>query len=184
MVSGRLQEAAEAADAAQPGLAEELRALALISLGTAEFWAARFEEAERHLERGVTLARQIGRPHLEFTGLAYQAAVRLEPFAWSADRARQAIELAGRHGWADEPTVGVAYMCLAHGLAWQGRLEEAEPWIQRAERTVRAEAEPTTAVLAYHVRGLLELARGRDEAALAAFRSAERLSGLLRIRPI
>ena len=32
-------------DAAQPGLGEDLRALALISLGSTEFWTARFEEA-------------------------------------------------------------------------------------------------------------------------------------------
>ena len=70
----RLQAMAEAPEAAQPGLGEELRALALISLGSTEFWAARFEEAERHLEQGVALARRIGRPYLEFTGLAYQAA--------------------------------------------------------------------------------------------------------------
>ena len=58
----RLQAAAEAPDAAQPGLGEDLRALALINLGITEFWAARLEEAERHLEQGVALARRIGRP--------------------------------------------------------------------------------------------------------------------------
>src|SRR5262249_51880634 len=68
----RLQALAEAPEAAQPGLGEDLRALALISLGSAEFWVARFQEAERHLEQGVALARRIGRPYLEFTGLAYQ----------------------------------------------------------------------------------------------------------------
>src|SRR5262249_44712346 len=59
--AGRLQAAAEAA---RPGLGEELRALALISLGSAEYWAARFEDAERYLEQGVALARRIGRPYL------------------------------------------------------------------------------------------------------------------------
>jgi LuxR family maltose regulon positive regulatory protein len=39
--AGRLQAAAEAPAAAQAGLGEELRALALISLGSAEYWAAR-----------------------------------------------------------------------------------------------------------------------------------------------
>ena len=51
----RLQAVAEASDAAQPRLGEELRALALISLGTTEFWAAG-EDPERHLEVGVALA--------------------------------------------------------------------------------------------------------------------------------
>src|SRR6516165_277457 len=71
--AGRLQAAAEAPEAARSGLGEELRALALISLGDAEYWAARFEDAKRYLEQGVALARRIGRPYLEFTGLAYQA---------------------------------------------------------------------------------------------------------------
>jgi LuxR family maltose regulon positive regulatory protein len=157
-----------------------LRALALISLGTAEQWAARFEEAGRHLEQGVVLARRIGRPYLEFTGRAYQGPAGLDrSFALSAEYSGQAIELARWHGWLDEPTVGVAYITLAYVLAWQGRLEEAEPWIERAEGTVRAEAEPTIAVLAYYARGVIELARGRDAAALAALRAAERLSGVL-----
>src|SRR5262249_58806728 len=49
----RLQAAAEAPEAAQPALGQELRALALISLGSTEFWAARFQEAEGHLEPRV-----------------------------------------------------------------------------------------------------------------------------------
>jgi len=176
----RLQAAAEAPDAARTGLGAELCALALVSLGTAEQWATRFAEAGTHLEQGVALARQIGRPYLEFTGLAYQGPAALDQsFARAAEYARQAIELARRHGWGEEPTAGVAYMTLAYVLAWQGRIEEALPWIDRAEGTVRADAEPTTAVLAYYVRGLIELARGRDAAALAAWQAAERLSGVL-----
>ena len=68
---------------------------------------------------------------------------------------------------------------LAIVLAWRGRLEEAEPWIQRAERTVRPEAEPTAGLLVCYGRGLLELARGHCADALTAFRAAEPLAGLL-----
>jgi LuxR family transcriptional regulator, maltose regulon positive regulatory protein len=68
----RLQAIAEAEDATQPGLIEDLRALALISLGSTEFWAFAWDDAARHLESGVALARRIGRPYLEFTGLAYR----------------------------------------------------------------------------------------------------------------
>ena len=64
-------------------------------------------------------------------------------------------------------------------LAWQGRPGEAGPWVQRAERILRAEAEPAAALGIRHLRGVLELARGRDADALAAFRSAERLAGRL-----
>jgi LuxR family maltose regulon positive regulatory protein len=176
----RLQAAAEAPDAARPGLGEDLRALALINLGIAEYATARFEEAEPHLEQGVALARRIGRPYLEFLGLAHQAALHVRwSFARAAEDSRQAIELAERHGWTDEPAAGMAFVILGGALSGQGRLEEAEPWVQRAERTVRADAEPTAGVLVHSVRGLLELARGRDADALAGFRAAERLAGLL-----
>ena len=165
-------------DAARPRLGEELRALALINLGTAEAWAARFEEAERHLEYGVALAHRIGRPYLEFTGRAHQAAVEINrSFARAAERGRQAVELAEQHGWTDEPTAGTAYVMLGGALTAQGRVEEAEPWVQRAERTVRPEAEPAEAMGVYYVRGLLELARHRDADALTAYQAAERLAG-------
>ena len=135
----KLQATAEAPEAAQPGLGEELRALALVSLGSAEYGAARLEDAAAHLEQAVALARRVGRPYLEFTGLAYQAQVELErSFARAAERGRQAVELAERHGWTDEPAAGRAYMALAAALTVQGRPDEAERWVQRAERTVRA----------------------------------------------
>ena len=184
----RLQAAPEApevaqddlAPAARAGLSEELRALALINLGIAEIWTFRFEKAEQHLQDGVGLARRIGRPYLEFTGLAYQAAVDiLRSAARAAERCRQAVELAERHGWTDDPAAVIAYVNLGYALVWQGRLEEGEPWVQRAERTVRPDAEPAVAVLVRFTRGLLELARGRDADALAAFQAGERLARLL-----
>ena len=51
--------------------------------------------------------------------------------------------------------------------------------MRRAERTLRAEAEPVTAIAIRYVRALLELARGRDQEVLATFQAAERLSRLL-----
>jgi LuxR family maltose regulon positive regulatory protein len=176
----RLQALAEAPDAAQPGLGEYLRALALISLGITEFGAGLVEEAEPHLEQGAALARRIGRPFLEFSGLAYEAALEItRSFALSAERGRQAVELARQHGWTDEPAAGIAYMALGAVLALQGRPGEAEPWIQRAERTVKAEAEPAAALLVRYVRGLVELGRGCDREALAAFQAADRMAGRL-----
>ena len=176
----RLQAMAEVPEAAQPPLGEELRALALISLGITEYWTARFAEAMQHLDQGRALALRIGRPYLEFSGLAYQAAVEFfDSLAVATEHSRQAIELAEQHGWTDDPAAGIAYVTLGAALAWQGRLEQAEPWVQRAERTLRAEAQPAARLLIYHVRGWLELARGRNAEALAAFRTAERLAGLL-----
>src|SRR5579859_768312 len=173
----QLQALAETPDTAHDDLGEDLRALALINLGTAEVWAARDADAKSHLEHGVTLARRIGRPFLEFSGLAYQATINVTgSLTLSAERGRQAVELARQHGWTDEPAAGVAYEVLGAVLAWQGRPGEAEPWIQRAERTVRPEAEPTVALLVHVGRGLVELGRGRDRMALAAFQAAERMA--------
>src|SRR5215467_8395547 len=178
--AGRLQAAAEAPEVARSGLGEELRALALISLGSAEYWAARFEDAERYLEQGVALARRIGRPYLEFTGLVYAALIEFYgSSSLAVEHGRQAAELADRHGWTDEPGAGFASVIVGAVLVWQARLEEAEPWIERAERTVRAEAEPAVGLAIHHVRGWLELARGRDADALPAFQAADRLAARL-----
>jgi LuxR family maltose regulon positive regulatory protein len=162
----------------EPDLGEELRAVALINLGITELWAARLEVAEGHLEEGVMLARRLGWPFLEFTGLAYQAMIELfRSSRRAAERGRQVAELAQRHGWTDEPAACAAYLALGSALVWQGRLEEAEPWVRRAERTVRAEAEPMVALAVHYLRGLLELTRGHDADALTAFQAAERLTG-------
>ena len=55
----RLQATTEAPEGA-PGLGEELRALALVSLGSAEYGAARIEDAAAHLEQGAVLAAGSG----------------------------------------------------------------------------------------------------------------------------
>jgi LuxR family maltose regulon positive regulatory protein len=176
----RLQAIADAPDATGPGLGEDLGALALINLGSAELWAARLAEAEHHLDQGVALARRIGRPYLEFIGLTYQSGIdRLRSFVRAEERGRQAVELARRHGWAGEPAAGFASIVVGGVLVWQGRLEEAEPWVQRAERTLRADAEPAEGLAIRTMRGLLELGRGQGADALAAFQAADRLAGRL-----
>jgi LuxR family transcriptional regulator, maltose regulon positive regulatory protein len=174
----RLEAMAEAHDAAQPALGQDLRALALINLGYAQGLTARLDQAD-YLEQGIALARRIGRPYLEFTGLAYQAAFEhSRSLPRAAERGRQAVEMAERHGWTDENAASIAYVTLGSVLAWQGRLEEAKVWSQRTERTVRAELQPIVGMGVYHNRAVLELGRGQVADALAAFRAAERLAGL------
>jgi len=175
--AARLRDMAEhAGSAVQPGLGEELSTLALISLGSTEAWADASEDAKRHLERGVELARRIGRPYLTFTGLGYRATVLSRSIAVQTDYGRQAIELARRHGWTDDPAFGVACAILGATLATQGRPDEAEPWIQRAERSVRSETELAASLQIRYVRGMLEQARGRDAEAIAAFQAVEPLA--------
>jgi LuxR family maltose regulon positive regulatory protein len=159
--------------AAQMGLGEELRAIALLGLGITEFWTARFDQAQQHLEQARALAHRIGRPYLEFSSLVFQAILEtLRSSAVVVEPSTQAIELATQHGWTEDPLAGGAYLALGGALVGQGRLEEAEPWIQRAERAVGVS--PAGGLAVHYVRAEFELARGRDEDALAAFQAGER----------
>jgi LuxR family maltose regulon positive regulatory protein len=179
-VAGEAQQLLAPAVTAEPGLGGDLRALALIDLGIAEAWTARFEEADRHLGDGIALARRIGRPYLEVTGLAHLAQLESwRSFRLGAQRGLQAIELATEHGWADEPVAGLAYLALGVAMVTQGRLEEAEQALSQAERTVRAEVEPAAGMRLRYGRGMLEFVSGRHDAALNAFQAAERLAGSL-----
>ena len=179
-VAGEAQRLLAPAVTAEPGLGGDLRALALIDLGIAEAWTARFEEADRHLGDGIALARRIGRPYLEVTGLAHLAQLESwRSFRLGAQRGLQAIELATEHGWADEPVAGLAYLALGVAMVTQGRIEEAEQALSQAERTVRAEVEPAAGMRLHYGRGMLEFVSGRHDAALNAFQAAERLAGSL-----
>jgi LuxR family transcriptional regulator, maltose regulon positive regulatory protein len=162
----------------QPGLGQEQRALALVSLGIAELWSLRVREAEAHLEQGVALAHRIGRPLLEANGLAHWAVITsFRSSALAAERGSRAIGLARRHGASGGPLVAIAYPALAGSLIWQGELEAAERWLAEGERGLQPEVEPATRALFHLVRGFLEIARGRAEAALGALRAAESLPG-------
>jgi LuxR family transcriptional regulator, maltose regulon positive regulatory protein len=175
----QLQALAAAPEAAQPGLGDELRAMALISLGYSQGWT-QLDLAEQHIEQGLALARRIERPYLVCFGLAYHAAVEhSRSLPRAAELSSQAIDLAEQHGWTDDPTTSVAYMSLGSVLVWQGRPGEAAAWLQRAERTSRPESLPVAALAVQFIRGQLEMARGRPADALAAFRAAEQLAGLL-----
>ena len=167
---------------ARLGLGEDLRAVTLISLGAAEIWALRFSDAEWHLEQRVDLARRTGRPHLEFTGLTYWAhgMMLFRPDGLQTTRAGQAVELAEQHGWGEESLAGIAYTVLAGMLLYQGRLTDAEPWLERAERALNAEVEPAAGMSLRFARAVvLEMVRGRYPQAPAAFGAAERLAAEL-----
>ncbi len=169
---------ADSVDGAQLGPGDELRALALISLGIAELWSSRISEAEAHLEQGIALARRLGRPFLEVSGLAHWGvAASFRSSGLAAERSSEAIELARRHGWGDEPLVAIAYPTLACALIWRGELEAAQRWLTEGERALESGVEPLTRMLHHLVLGFLEIARGRTGAALSALLAAERPPG-------
>jgi LuxR family transcriptional regulator, maltose regulon positive regulatory protein len=173
----RLLAPIEGDDVEDLGISEERHAQALISLGTAEVWTGRLEDAERHLDDGIALARRIEQPYLELRGLAHAAMVaNFTTFSLAAERSTEAIELAERHGWGEEPITGVVYTVLAGAMVAHARLEEADGWFVRAGATLRPEARPAAGLLLHYARGHLELVRGRDAEALADYRTAERLA--------
>jgi LuxR family transcriptional regulator, maltose regulon positive regulatory protein len=177
----RLLAPAVSAESVRPALGRDLRALALVNLGIAELWTSRFDQADRHLDDGVALAREIGRPYLEVTGLAFSAQLTSwRSFPLGAERGLQAIELAARHGWSDEPVTGVASLAVGVAMVAQGRLEDAERALEQAERTIRTEAEPAAGMRLRYGRGMLEFVSGRHQAALRAYQTAQRLSESLR----
>jgi LuxR family transcriptional regulator, maltose regulon positive regulatory protein len=176
----RLLTPGDSADAALPGRHRDLRALALVNLGTAELWALRASEAERHLEQGADLARWTGRPWLGVSALAHGGwALSFRSFGLAAERFLQAIELAQEHGWTEEPVVAPAYAGLGAIRVWQMRLEEAEALLGQAERALRDDVEPAAGVVLHQARGMLELAYGRDGQAMAAFKAAEQAADML-----
>jgi len=168
------------ADTDPRGPGGELRALAMINLGIAEIWAARPEDADRHLEQGVALARQAGRPYLELTGLAHGArAAIFRSLELAEHKSRQAIELARLHGWGEDQSAAFAYTMLGAALSGQGRLAEAEPWLDRARLAMRTDAHPADGISLHYACGLLAMARGRHADALADLRAGDRLAGTL-----
>jgi LuxR family transcriptional regulator, maltose regulon positive regulatory protein len=169
----------------RPGIGEDLQALALMNLGTAELWTANVEDADRHLAQGAELARTIERPYLEIGCLASRGiALTLRSSAISVELASQAIELAEQNGWSEEPIVSAAYTLQAGASLWQGRLEDADRWLARAKRTVDTALDPMAGLYLHLTMGLFELAHDRSDAALAQLQKAERLGARLVTRHV
>jgi LuxR family maltose regulon positive regulatory protein len=161
-------------------LDSDLRAVALLNLGTVEAWSLGLPDAERHLLQGAALAREIGRPYLEVSCLAQLGfASKIESFAATQARCREAIAAAGRHGWDAEPMITPALVTLAAAVIWMGELDEGERWLQRAVRALAEDAGPGIRVLIHIVGGMLQAGRGRLPEALEEFSAAEGLRSRL-----
>jgi LuxR family transcriptional regulator, maltose regulon positive regulatory protein len=177
----RLLALTKAPEAIEFGLGEDLRTSALTDVGIAQIWSGRLGDAERHLEHALAEARRIGRPFLELEALAHLGLVlNVRSRAMVEDRAWQAIELARRHGWEETaPSAAIACIVLGHVALWRGRLQEAERWLDQAERVLEHFAQRTVALMLSSRRALLEFARGRHAQALAAFGDVERIEGMM-----
>ena len=161
-------------------LGSDLRAVALMNLGIVEAWSLGLPDAERHLQEGAVLAREIGRPYLEVACLAQLGfASKIRSFATTERRCREAIALADRHGWAAEPIAAPALVTLAGTMVWTGEFDECERWLQRAERALQADIGPDIRLLMHQTTGILLACRGRLHQALEEFGAAERLQSRL-----
>jgi LuxR family transcriptional regulator, maltose regulon positive regulatory protein len=161
-------------------LGSDLRAVALMNLGTLEAWSLGLPDAERHLLEGAVLARKIGRPYLEVGCLAQLAfASRIRSFATTRRRCQEAIALAERYGWGAEPIVAPALVTLAANLVWTGEFDEGERWLQRTERALQTDTGPGIRQLLHLATGRLHAGRGRHHEALQELSAAERLQSQL-----
>jgi LuxR family maltose regulon positive regulatory protein len=161
-------------------LGSDLRAVALMNLGIVEAWSLGLEDAERHLQEGADLAREIGRPYLEVSCLAQLGfASKIRPFATARRRCQEAIALAERHGWGTEPIVAPALVTLAGVLVWTGEFDEGERWLQRTELALQADTGPDIRLLLHLTAGIAHACRGRHREALEEFSAAERLRSQL-----
>ncbi len=157
-------------------LGSDLRAVALMNLGTAEAWTLGLPDAERHLLEGAALAREIGRPYLEVACLAQLAfASRIRSFATTRQTCHEAIALAERHGWGTEPVIAPALVTLAANLVWTGEFDEAERWLQRTRQAVQTDTGPDIRQRLHLATGRLYAGRGHHHEALEELSAAERL---------
>jgi LuxR family maltose regulon positive regulatory protein len=161
-------------------LDSDLRAVALMNLGTVEAWSLGLPDAEHHLQEGAILARRIGRPYLEVGCLAQLGfASKIHPFAIAQGRCREAIAAAERHGWGAEPVIAPALVTLAGTMVWTGEFDEAERWLQRTVRALQADIGPDIRLLLHQTTGILQAGRGRHHEALKEFSAAEYLQSQL-----
>jgi len=161
-------------------LGSDLRAVALMNLGTVEAWTLGLPDAERHLRQGAVLAREIGRPYLEVGCLAQLGfASKIDPFATTQRRCREAIALAERYGWGAEPVIAPALVTLAGTMVWLGEFDEGERWLRRTVRALQTDTGPDITLLLHHTVGQLHACRGRRHEALEEFSAAEYLRSQL-----
>ena len=146
----------EVADASRPGLGADLRALALISLGGTEFWASASDDraapGKRHRAGPPDRAALPGvhRPGPPDAGTNSTTRSRGRPSSAGGGGAGRAARLDRR------PGLRPRRYDLAGVLTWQARLEEAEPWLQSAERGLGDEAaQPASAATSASSAGLL-----------------------------
>jgi LuxR family transcriptional regulator, maltose regulon positive regulatory protein len=77
--------------------------------------------------------------------------MRAGRLAWTVGRMSTPVtpirELGRRAGWSDEPVTSIAYVAIGITRVWQGQIEEAEAWLDLAERALQSEVQPVAGML-------------------------------------
>jgi LuxR family transcriptional regulator, maltose regulon positive regulatory protein len=156
-------------------VAVEVRALTLANVGIAEFWADDSERALEHLQVAAGLALEFGSDFVLLIAESYLAAVdaRQGRLADAHSRARTAIQLAERRGWADVPHLAIAYVTLATVHLWWNELDEAERAGDLARDSLGRSPEPLLAPVVAQIRAHVQALRGDPVRALDLLRSGE-----------
>jgi LuxR family maltose regulon positive regulatory protein len=162
--------------AAGAGLAEpvgddDLRALALLNLGIAELWTGALEAATGHLREGLVAARRAGRDGLVVGFLGQLAAVTAGSRQGEGVRlAREALALAERRGWSQNPSTACAYLVLGGARFDWGDLAAAERYLDLA---MACRPEPAITLTIGLTRAVITHANGDPAAALEILRVAQ-----------
>ncbi len=159
---------------------KDVRAVALMNLGIVELWAGAAVDAERHLEEALELARQNGRPYVQQGCLGHLAvAAGRHSLTRQRELAAQTLEILEKFGWMSEPIAPMVLATMGEVDVWQGRIDDAQPWLDRAEQALRPNAEPAKELTVRYLRGIQCLGQGRLAKAAAAFLEAQRLHSLM-----
>ena len=145
-------------------LGSDLRAVALMNLGTVEAWSLGLRARRRTPPPGGRRPGPGDRPPLPGSRLPGAARVRVEDphsFATTQRRCREAIALAERHGWGAEPVIAPALIMLAANLVWTGEFDEGERWLQRTGQALQTDTGPGITLLLRQPAGMLHAGRGR-----------------------
>ncbi len=170
----------EAETVSDVAAANDVRAVGLMTLGIVELWAGAGDDAELHLEEALALARRNGRPYVEMGCLGHLAAAAgRHSLTAQRELAGQTLEIMERFGWMSEPIAPMVLATMAEVDVWQGRFDDAEPWLARAEQALRPSAEPAKELAVRYSQGVLRLGQGRLAQAVAALLEAERLQSLM-----
>jgi LuxR family maltose regulon positive regulatory protein len=179
-LDGDLQEALSAARLAlredwDRSIGVEVRALALVNVGIAEFWAGDNDDALEPLQAAAGLAVEFGNDFILFVAESYLSVVdarqgRLDD---AHSRARTAIELAERRGWTDVPHIAIAYVALAAVHVWWNQLDEADRAADHAHEALGRSLEPLLAPVVAQCRAYISAARGEHLKALEMLRGSD-----------